>query len=171
LDDFAKDLVDKAGNERILHEEKEELKNMEDEQAIEKKLKESLLDPSYQKKLKEYAEILKEKIAEQKRKMKSEMERFGFKDEELALYKQYKALEQEVMPEVRKQIEELKKILPPQYLISRDEDHTYYSGARLDRSKLVDRKVNGETKLFQRSQIELDRQEINMFETIIIDRS
>lgn len=171
LEDFAKDLVDKVGNDRILEEEKEEMKNIEDEKELEQKLRESLLDDEYKRKLKEYAETIKERIEEQKRKMKSEMERFGFKDEELALYKQYKALEQEVMPEVRRQIEELKRILPPQYLINRDEERYYNSGARLDRNKLVDRKVNGETKLFQRSKIEMDSQEINMFETIIIDRS
>gem|GEM_PF-1915033 len=163
--------MDKAGNDRILDEEKEEMKNIDDEKEIEKKLQESLLDDDYKRKLREYAETLKEKIEEQKRKMKSEMERFGFKDEELTLYKQYKSLEQEVMPEVRRQIEELKRILPPQYLINRDEENYYNSGARLDRNKLVDRKVNGETKLFQRSKIEMDSQEINMFETIIIDRS
>lgn len=171
LDDFAKDLVDKVGNDRILHEEKEDMKNIDDEKELEQKLRESLLDDEYKRKLKEYAETIKERIEEQKRKMKSEMERFWFKEEELALYKQYKALEQEVMPEVRRQIEELKRILPPQYLINRDEEHYYNSGARLDRNKLVDRKVNGETKLFQRSKIEMDSQEINMFETIIIDRS
>jgi hypothetical protein len=154
-----------------LEEEKKELESIEDEKELEKKLQESLLDPDYKRKLQEYADNIKQKIQEQKERMKSEMERMGFKEEELALYKQYKLLEQEVMPEVRRQIEELKRLLPPQYLISRDEDHFYRSGARLDRNKLIDWKVNGNTKIFQRSKIEEDTQEINMFETIIIDRS
>ncbi|MBP7847947.1 hypothetical protein KA013_01865 [Patescibacteria group bacterium] len=147
------------------------MEKIEDEKELEKKLEKSLLDPEYKKKLKEYADLLKEKIEEQKKKMKSEMERFGFKEQELGLYKQYKELEQEVMPEVRRQIQELQRILPPEYLISRDEDNFYRSGAKLDRTKLVDWKANGNTKIFQRSKIELDTQEINMFETIIIDRS
>ncbi len=171
LSDFAKEEIDKIGNQGILEEEKKELESIEDEQELEQKLGESLLDPEYKKKLKEYADIIKQKIEEQKKKMKSEMERFGFSEQELWLYKQYKQIEKEVMPEVRKQIEELKKVLPPQYLISRDEETYYRSGARLDRNKLVDRKLNGDTKIFQRSKIEEDSQEINMFETIIIDRS
>ena len=55
------------------------------------------------------------------------MERMGFTDQELSLYKQYKVLEQEVMPEVRRQIEELKRILPPQYIVQKDEDNYYRS--------------------------------------------
>jgi hypothetical protein len=38
-------------------------------------LKDSLLDDEYKKKLKEYAKMMKDKIAEEKRKMRSEMER------------------------------------------------------------------------------------------------
>lgn len=129
------------------------------------------MDPEYKKKLEEYAETIRKRIEEQKQKMKTEMERFGFKEKELAIYKQYKALETEVMPEVRRQIEELKKVLPPQYLVSRDEETYYRSGAKLDRNKLVDWRVSGDNKIFQRSKVELDSQEINMFETIIIDRS
>jgi len=75
------------------------------------------------------------------------------------------------MPEVHRQIDELKRILPPQYVVSRDEETYYRSGARLDRNKLTDRAINGNNKIFQRSKIEQDIQEINMFETIIIDRS
>jgi hypothetical protein len=80
-------------------------------------------------------------------------------------------LEKEVRPEVKKQIAELQKILPPNYIIQRDEENHYHSGAKLNRNKLVDRKINGDTKLFQRSEIREEVQEINMFETIIIDRS
>jgi hypothetical protein len=99
------------------------------------------------------------------------MERFGFKETELELYKHYKEIEKSVMPEVRRQIEELQRILPPNYITSRDEENYYRSGSRLDRRKLVDRKVTGNTKIFQRSRVNQETQEINMFETIIIDRS
>jgi uncharacterized protein involved in exopolysaccharide biosynthesis len=76
LEDFAKDMVDKVGNEGILEEEKKEMENLTDEKEIEKKLKESLLSDEYKEKLRNYTDILKEKIQEQKRQMKSEMERF-----------------------------------------------------------------------------------------------
>ncbi|MDR0860139.1 MAG: hypothetical protein LBO09_04050 [Candidatus Peribacteria bacterium] len=171
LEDFAKEMIDELGNKGIMETEKEELKNIEDEKELEKKLNESLLEPEYKKKLEEYADIIRKNIEEQKRKLRSEMERFGFKEQELALYKEYKKLEKEVRPEVKKQIAELQKILPPNYLIQRDEETYYHSGAKLDRNKLVDRKVNGDTKLFHRSEIREEVQEINMFETIMIDRS
>jgi hypothetical protein len=169
--DFAKEEIDKIGNEGILEEEKKELESIEDEKELEEKLQDSLLDSEYKKKLQEYADAIKKKIQEQKDKLRSEMQRFGFNEKELTLYKQYKQLEKEVMPEVKKQIQELQKILPPQYLINKDEENYYQSGARLDRNKLVDRKINNNNKIFQRSQMEQDTQEINMFETIIIDRS
>ena len=171
LSDFAKEEVDKIGNEGILEEEKNELKNIDDEAQLEQKLKESLLNPEYKQKLKEYADAIKKRIQEQKQKMQSEMQRFGFSEKELALYKQYKELEKDVAGEVKRQIQELQRLLPPQYLVNRDEDNYYRSGSKLDRNKLVDRKVSGDTKLFQRSQIQQDTQEINMFETILIDRS
>jgi hypothetical protein len=171
LEDFAKEMLDDLGNKGIIEEEKEALKNIEDEKELEKKLKESLLDPERKKKLEDYADIIRKNIEEQKRKLKTEMERFGFKEEELALYKQYKQLEKEVRPEVKKQIAELQKILPPNYLIQRDEENLYHSGSKLDRTKLVNRKITGDTKLFHRSEIKQEVTEINMFETIIIDRS
>jgi hypothetical protein len=171
LEDFAKEMLDDLGNKGIIEQEKEELKNIEDEKELEKKLQESLLDPEWKKKLEDYADIIRKQIEEQKRKLKTEMERFGFKEEELALYKRYKQLEKEVRPEVKRQIAELQKILPPNYIFQRDEENHYHSGAKLDRTKLVKRKTEGETKLFQRQKIKETVQEINMFETIIIDRS
>jgi hypothetical protein len=171
LEDFAKEILDDLGNKGILETEKEELKNLEDEKELEKKLNDSLLDPDYKKKLEEYADIIRKNIEEQKKRLKSEMERFGFKEEELALYKRYKELEKEVRPEVKKQIAELQKVLPPNYIFQRDEENHYHSGAKLDRTKLVKRKTEGETKLFQRSEIKEEPTEIKMFETIMIDRS
>jgi hypothetical protein len=171
LEDFAKEMLDDLGNKGIIEQEKEELKNIEDEKELEKKLNESLLDPEWKKKLEDYADIIRKNIEEQKKKLKTEMERFGFKEEELALYKRYKELEKEVRPEVKKQIAELQKVLPPNYQIQRDEENRYHSGSKLDRTKLVKRKTEGETKLFQRSEFKQEPTEINMFETIIIDRS
>ena len=103
--------------------------------------------------------------------MKSEMENYGFKEEELNLYKIYKELEREVEPMVKKQIAELQRLLPPQYLTHKDEDNFYRSGYSMDRNKLVNRKITGENKIFRRNKTELDNSEINMFETILIDKS
>ena len=171
LSDFAKEELDKIGNQWILEEEKNNIKNLDDEKKLEEALDNSLLDPEYKKKLQEYADTIKQKIQEEKRRARAEMERFGFKETELELYKHYKEIEKSVMPEVRRQIEELQRILPPNYITSRDEENYYRSGSRLDRRKLVDRKVTGNTKIFQRSRVNQETQEINMFETIIIDRS
>ncbi len=171
LEDFAKDMVDKIGNQWILEEEKKELENLTDEKEIEKKLKDSLLSDEYKEKLKEYAKVIKDKIEEEKKRMKSEMERYGFKEAELHLYKMYKELEREVEPQVRKQIAELQKLLPPNYQILKDDDNFYRSWYSLDRNKLVNRKLTGDNKIFIRNKTELDTSEINMFETIIIDKS
>lgn len=171
LDDFAKDMIDKVGNEWILEEEKKELEHLTDEKEIEQKLKDSLLNDDYKDKLKKYADTLKEKIQEEKKRMRSEMENYGFKENEIQLYKMYKILEKEVEPQVKKQIAELQKLLPPNYQILRDEENYYRSGYKLDRTKLVDRKITGDTKVFQRNKTELDTNEINMFETILIDKS
>jgi hypothetical protein len=100
---------------------------MDDEKMIDQKLQQSLLDEEYKEKLKQYAKVLKDKIDEQKKRMKSEMERFGFKENELKLYKIYKQLEKEVDPEVKKQIQEMEKILPPNWHIQADEKNTYRS--------------------------------------------
>ncbi|MDR2191206.1 MAG: hypothetical protein LBP53_08865 [Candidatus Peribacteria bacterium] len=76
LNDFAKELLDELGNKGILEQEKEALKNIEDEKELEEKLKDSLLDPEYKKKLEAYADIIRKNIEEQKKKLKTEMERF-----------------------------------------------------------------------------------------------
>lgn len=171
LDDFAKDMVDKVGNEWILEEEKKELENLTDENEIEEKLKDSLLNDDYKEKLKQYAKTLKDKIQDEKKKMKTEMENYGFKENELHLYKMYKVIEREVEPQVRKQITELQKLLPPNYQILKDEDNFHRSGYKMDRNKLVHWKVTGDNRIFQRNKTELDTNEINMFETILIDKS
>ena len=83
----------------------------------------------------------------------------------------YKQLEKEVEPQVRKQIDELQKLLPPQYQILKDDDTYYRSGYSMDRNKLVRWKTTGDNKIFKRNKMELDVNEINMFETILIDKS
>ncbi|USN54932.1 MAG: hypothetical protein H6765_10890 [Candidatus Peribacteria bacterium] len=44
LDDYAKEMTDKLGNEAILEQEKKELADIEDDRELEKKLRDSLLD-------------------------------------------------------------------------------------------------------------------------------
>ncbi|MEI7557570.1 MAG: hypothetical protein WCJ45_01655 [bacterium] len=89
----------------------------------------------------------------------------------MQLYMIYKGLEKEVEPQVRKQIAELQKLLPTQYQILKDDDNFYRSGYSMDRNKLVHWKITGDNKIFKRNKTELDSNEINMFETIMIDKS
>lgn len=171
LSDFAKDMVDKVWEDKILEEEKKEIESLDDEGKINEALKDSLLNDEYKQKLKNYADIMKKKIQEEKRKMKSEMEKLWFKEEELGYYKEYKQLEAEVEPEVRKQIRELQKILPVQYQIVRDERQNYRSWPKLDWSKLAEFAVTWDPLIFKRNREVRENNEINMFETIIIDTS
>ncbi len=171
LSDFAKDMVDKIWEDKILEDEKKEMETLDDERKIDEALNNSLLDEKYKQKLKEYANIMKKKIEEEKRRMKSEMERLWFKEYELAYYKEYKQLEAEIEPEVRKQIKELQKILPVQYQIIKDDSQIYRSWPMLDWSKLTEFMVTGDPLVFKRNREIRESNEINMFETIIIDTS
>lgn len=171
LSDFAKEMVDKVWEDKILEEEKKEMEWLDDEGKIDEALKNSLLDEEYKHKLKDYARIMKKKIEEEKKRMKSEMERLWFTEAELWYYKEYKQLEAEVEPEVRKQIRELQKILPVQYQILKDENQVYRSGTILEWSKLVEFEVTWDPRVFRRNREVRESNEINMFETIIIDTS
>jgi hypothetical protein len=48
---------------------------LDDEKKVDEALQNSLLDEEYKQKLRDYANLMKKKIEEEKRKMKSEMER------------------------------------------------------------------------------------------------
>jgi hypothetical protein len=171
LSDFAKDMVDKIWKDKILDDEKKEIEKLDDENKIEEALKDSLLDDEYKQKLKEYAKLMKDKIAEEKRKMKSEMERLWFTEQELSYFREYKQLEAEVEPEVRKQIRELQKILPVKYQILTNEKDIYRSWPKLEWSKLAEFAVTWDPLIFRRNHEVRETNEINMFETIIIDTS
>ena len=171
LSDFAKDMVDKLWEDKILDEEKKELESLDDEKKIDEALQNSLLDEEYKQKLKDYADMMKKKIEEEKRRMKSEMERMWFTEAELWYYKEYKQLEAEVEPEVKRQIRELQKILPVQYQIIRDDSQMYRSGPMLDGSKLTEFAVTWDPLVFKRNKEVRESNEINMFETIVIDTS
>ena len=171
LTDFAKDMVDKIWKDKILDEEKKEIEKLDDENKIDEALKNSLLDEEYKKKLKEYAKIMKDKILDEKRKMKSEMERLWFTEQELWYYREYKQLEVEVEPEVRRQIRELQKILPVKYQILTNEKDIYRSWPKLDWSKLAEFVATWDPLIFRRNHEVRESNEINMFETIIIDTS
>lgn len=171
LSDFAKDMVDKLWKDKILEDEKKEMESLDDENKIDEALKDSLLDEEYKQKLKDYANLMKKKIDEEKRRMKNEMERMWFKEEELWYYKEYKQLEAEVEPEVRRQIKELQKILPAQFQILRDNSQIYRSWPILDWSKLTEFAVTWDPLVFRRNKEVRESNEINMFETIIIDTS
>ncbi len=174
LDGFAKDEIDAVGNDEILKQEKKELDTIReswDEEKLNEALNNSLLDEEYKKKLREYAHEVRKAIEEAKSRIKSEMERMGFSEKEIKLYKAYKELEKEVEWEVRKQIAALERILPPKYKIISD-DRRHKSGSLLaDTGALVNHALTNDPNVFRRTQQEKDSTEIKMYETIIIDRS
>lgn len=172
LSDFAKEAIDEIWNEEILKQEIESLKNLDDEKKVDEALKNTLLDDKFMEKLKNYSNEIKKKIQENKRKMKSEMERLWFKEEEIRLYKLYKDLEKEIETEVKKQIRVLEKILPPSFKIVNDNQNYHKSWPKLWNTwKLIEYHLIWNTKIFTRNKEVKDTQEINMFETILIDRS
>ncbi len=169
--DFSQEDADEEWNKKIWEEEKKELENIDNEDELNKALENTLLDEEYKKKLEEYIKELRKKIQEQKKKMKKDMERLWFTQEELRYYKEYKELEREVEPEVKRQIRELEKILPANYQYKDDETQRYRSGYALDNTKLVDYHVTWNTNVFIREDEVRESNEINMFETILIDTS
>ncbi|EKE27731.1 MAG: hypothetical protein ACD_3C00163G0003 [uncultured bacterium (gcode 4)] len=172
LDDFAKEIVDKIWNEEILKQEKEQLNRSQDEKELDKALDDSLLDEEFKNKLRDYSRSIRKQIQEQKKKLKSDMDKMWFGEDELRLYKMYKELEKELEPEVRKQIRELEKILPPKYKVAKDEQNYHASWNSLWNTwKLIEHHLTWDPKVFQRNAAERDSNEINMYETIIIDRS
>ena len=171
LSDFAKDMVDKLWEDKILDEEKKELESLDDERKIDEALQNSLLDDENKQKLKNYANMMKKKIEDEKKRMKNEMERLWFTEQELWYYKEYKKLEAEVEPEVKKQIRELQKILPAQYQTIKDDTQMYRSWMSINWSKLVSFALTWDSKIFRRNKEVRESNEINMFETIIIDTS
>lgn len=169
--EFSQEIANEEWNEKILEEEKKELEDIDDEKILDKALQNSLLDDNYKRKLEEYVQELRKKIQEQKKRMQKEMERLWFTKEELRYYKEYKQLEKEVEPEVKRQIKELEKILPANYQYKEDETQRYRSWYALDDSKLVDYYVTWGTNIFIREEELREHNEINMFETILIDTS
>jgi hypothetical protein len=81
---------------------------------------------------------------------------------------QYKALEDEVKPMITKNIRDLENILPREYHL---EKQWYFRSWKLDKRKLVQWKVTGDSQIFTRNhQIDLDP-ELLLFEGIAIDNS
>lgn len=169
--EFSQEEVNEEWNKKILDEEKKDLEKIDSEKELDKALENTLLDDEYKKKLEEYVDELRKKIQEQKKRMQKEMERFWFTEEELWYYKEYKELEKEVEPEVKRQIKELEKILPANYQYKDDETQRYRSWYDLDGTKLVDYYATWDTNIFIREDEVREHNEINMFETIIIDTS
>gem|GEM_PF-1881435 len=100
------------------------------------------------------------------------MEKYGFSKEEESLYLEFLELKKEVAPEVKKQIRYLKKILPPEYQIVPNEQEYYQSGQRLGNTgKLIEYQLFQDPKVMRRNTEIPDTNRINMYETIILDRS
>lgn len=172
LTDFAKEEIDKIWNEEILNQEINEIKNIDSEKDLDKALENSLVDKNFREKLYEYAKELRKKIQEEKKKEKSEMERMWFNEDELKLYKEYKELEKELNSEIQRQIKALEKILPPIYRTTINESEYFKSGTKLGNTwKLIEHQLTWDPKVFRRNTEIKESNEINMFETIIIDKS
>ncbi len=172
VSDFAKDIIDKIGNEEILRQEQDQISEATDESQLDALEQESLLDEKYKKKLIEYSETVRKKIEEEKKRQKSKMQRMWFREDELHLFQMYIALEKDVDSEVRAQIRALEKILPKQYHTIRDKQNYYRSGPRIwNTGKLIEHTLTGDPNVFRRDKQVRESNEINMFETIIIDRS
>lgn len=169
--EFSQEEANEEWNQKILDEEKKELEKIDSEKELDKALENTLLDDEFKNKLEEYVDELRRKIQEQKKRMQKEMERLWFTEEELWYYKEYKELEKEVEPEVKRQIKELEKILPANYQYKDDETQRYRSWYDLDGTKLVDYYATWDTNIFIREDEVREHNEINMFETIIIDTS
>lgn len=169
--EFSQEEANEEWNQKILDEEKKELEKIDSEKELDKALENTLLDDEFKNKLEEYVNELRRKIQEQKKRMQKEMERLWFTEEELWYYKEYKELEKEVEPEVKRQIKELEKILPANYQYKDDETQRYRSWYDLDGTKLVDYYATWNTNIFIREDEVREHNEINMFETIIIDTS
>lgn len=172
LSDFAKEMVDKVGNEEIFKQEQQEIQKLDDEKKVDQYLEKSLLNEEFKSDLHDYAREIKKKIQEEKKKMLSDMQKMWFREEEMRLYKLYKELEIEIAPEIKKQIKALEKILPPIFHTVPNEDEYFASGHKLwDTGKLIEYELTGDNKIFRREKEKKNSNEINMFETIIIDRS
>lgn len=172
LSDFAKDMINTLWNEEILKQEQEQLKKLEEEKDVDNYTDNSLLDDDFKKKLNEYGREIKKKIQEEKKKLKNEMQKMWFQENEIRLYKLYKTIEIEIDPEVKKQIRALEKILPPLYKTISNEDEYFASWVKLgSTTKLIEYELTWDTKIFRRENEKRQWNEINMFETIIIDRS
>ncbi len=172
LSDFAKDMIQDIWNSKILDQEKKEIENATDESEIEMLEKNSLLNEDYKKKLSEYADVVRKKIEEEKKRQKSKMERMGFKDNELHLFQTYQDLEKEIEPELRSQIKALERILPKKYHTIQDKQNYHRSGPRIGSTgKLIEHTLTWDPNVFRRDKQVRESNEINMFESIIIDRS
>ncbi|MBP9780094.1 VWA domain-containing protein [Candidatus Gracilibacteria bacterium] len=128
-----------------------------------------LMDATPKQKDKNIIEDLKEEIERTEEERKSEISDMGFDPgSEQGLYSQYKALEDEVKPMITKNIRDLENILPREYHL---EEQGYFRSGKLDKRKLVQWKVTGDSQIFTRNhQVDLDP-ELLLFEGIAIDNS
>lgn len=128
-----------------------------------------LMDATPVQKDKNLVDDLKEDINREEENRKNEMSDMWFdSSSEKWLYDIYKSLEEEVRPMIAKNIRDLENILPREYIL---EEEWYFRSGKLDKRKLVQWKISGDSKIFTRnSQVDLDP-ELLLFEGILIDNS
>lgn len=99
------------------------------------------------------------------------MEILGFSKEEVSLYKLRKELDQETDQEVRRIIQEFKKILPPEYHISKDNGR-YSTGVSIaNTGALINAVLLNDPKVFHRNKETPVSNNPKLFKLAAIDRS
>jgi hypothetical protein len=128
-----------------------------------------LMDATPRQKDKNIIEDLKEEIERAEEERKSKMSDMWFDtNNEWDFYDTYRSIEEELQPMIAKNIRDLENILPREYRL---EEEWYFRSGKLDKRKLVQWKISGDSKIFMRNaQIDLDP-ELLLFEGIAIDNS
>lgn len=128
-----------------------------------------LMDATPKQKDARLVEDLKDEMAREAEARRSEMNDMGFDgDGEQGLYKTYKELEEEVQPLIARNIRDLENILPRKYYL---QETGYFRAGKLDKRKLVQWKISGDSQIFTRNLEETLDPELLLFEGIVIDKS
>ena len=172
VENFAKEIVYDIGNKEILIQEKKEILEMESEEEVRKAENSSLLDADYKVSFLDYAKEVKKRIEKERKRQQAEMRRMWFKKDELKIYKSYVKIERELEWDIRQQIRVLEKIMPRNLKIREREEQWFSSGSHiLNTGKLVEYALTWDGRIFKKADEIQEKAEINMFETILIDRS
>lgn len=167
LEEFSKeDDKDQFKEREEIMEKIEEVKSEKDLEDIEENEE---LPPNHEEEIREAMEKKKEQIEEERKKREVEMEKLGFRPEELNLYMDYMVIEREVEREMKWYVEKLAEILPKKKDITYD--GAYYKGPKIkDRRGMVQKILTGRGNIYQRPDI-TETPKPQLFLVLLIDRS